>query len=160
MLKQFGLTVSSAAWGAGLLVGTFVGSIAVVAVLLVRLPATYFLDRHDRESGWAHSRTPLGWAGLILKNLLGVILVGVGVVMLFSPGQGVLTILMGVMLLNFPGKRRLERKLVGRPHVLKAINRLRARYGRPPLILEERQDQPATPENAGKDETSAAGKVN
>lgn len=61
--------------------------------------------------------------------------------MLFTPGPGVLTILIGVMLLNFPGKRRLERKLVERPRVLEAINRLRARFGKAPLILEVGQDQ-------------------
>jgi hypothetical protein len=46
-----------------------------------------------------------------------------------------LTILIGVMLLNFPGKRRLERWLVSRPRVLPVINRLRARFGKPPLLL-------------------------
>ncbi|HYG08570.1 MAG TPA: hypothetical protein VD835_01220, partial [Pyrinomonadaceae bacterium] len=53
------------------------------------------------------------------------------------PGQGVLTILMGVMLLDFPGKRRLELKLVSRPNVLRAINRIRQRFDRPPLQLDE-----------------------
>jgi len=51
------------------------------------------------------------------------------------PGQGILTILIGVMLLNFPGKRRLERWLVSRPRVLPVINGLRARFGKPPLLL-------------------------
>jgi hypothetical protein len=41
------------------------------------------------------------------------------------------------MLLNFPGKRALERKLVGRPRVLRAINGLRARFGKPGLVLDQ-----------------------
>jgi hypothetical protein len=52
------------------------------------------------------------------------------------PGQGLLTILIGVMLLDFPGKRRLERWLLRRRGVLAAINKVRARYGRPPLVLD------------------------
>lgn len=132
------LTMNGAIWGLVLFLATFIGSIAAVAFLLVQLPATYFLDSHH-PWGWC-----LRWTALILKNLLGAVLVGVGVLMLFTPGQGVLTILIGVMLLNFPGKRRLERKLVGRPRVMEAINRLRARFGKAPLILEEGQDQPGT----------------
>ena len=51
------------------------------------------------------------------------------------PGQGLLTILIGLILLDFPGKRGLERRLVSRPSVLAAINRLRARFGRPAMEL-------------------------
>ena len=45
------------------------------------------------------------WTGLILKNLLGVLLVILGGIMTLPgvPGPGILTILLGVMLLNFPG---------------------------------------------------------
>jgi hypothetical protein len=139
LLDLGGLTVQSALWGLVLLVATFIGSIAVVAVLLVQLPATYFLDRHH-DGWWADRHPVLRWTALILKNLLGAVLVGVGLLMLFGPGQGILTILIGVMLLNFPGKRHLERKLVSRPRVLDAINRLRARFGKSPLILEEGPD--------------------
>jgi hypothetical protein len=56
------------------------------------------------------------------------------------PGQGILTILIGVMLLDFPGKRRLERWLVRRPAVFKGINRIRARFDKPPLVLDEPAD--------------------
>jgi hypothetical protein len=51
------------------------------------------------------------------------------------PGPGLLVILIGITVMDFPGKRRLERWVVGRPGVLGAINRLRRRYGRPPLVL-------------------------
>jgi hypothetical protein len=129
------LTAGGVAWTIAIAVVVFLGSIAVVAVLLVQLPATYFLDSHPRE-GWRVQHPILRWAGLAVKNLVGAALVGVGILMLVAPGQGVLTILIGVMLLDFPGKRRLERKLVGRPKVLRAINGLRARFGKPPVVLE------------------------
>ena len=77
--------------------------------------------------------------GIVAKNISGVVLVFAGILMSLPgvPGQGVLTILMGVMLLDFPGKRRLELKLVSRPKVLRTVNRIRARFDRPPLLLDE-----------------------
>ncbi|MDO9516370.1 MAG: PGPGW domain-containing protein, partial [Syntrophales bacterium] len=72
---------------------------------------------------------------LIVKNLAGVVFVVAGIVMLFMPGQGILTILIGVMLMNFPGKRLLELRTISQPSVLGAINWVRARSQRPPLAL-------------------------
>ena len=52
------------------------------------------------------------------------------------PGPGILILVLGVILLDFPGKRRLEQWLVRRATVLNAMNRLRQRYGKPPLVVE------------------------
>jgi hypothetical protein len=52
------------------------------------------------------------------------------------PGQGILNILLGIMLLDFPGKRSLEYRLVSRPQVLSTINKLRHRFGKPKLVLD------------------------
>ena len=72
-------------------------------------------------------------------NLAGLALVIVGVVLSMPgvPGQGVLTILLGIMLLDFPGKRSVERALVRRAMVHKGINALRARWKRPPIAVPE-----------------------
>ncbi|HJR09034.1 MAG TPA: hypothetical protein VJ842_17375 [Pyrinomonadaceae bacterium] len=117
---------------------TFVTSIAVTIFVLIKLPDTYFKASHGREF-WVERHPVLRWGGLVVKNLLGVLLVLLGVVMSLPgvPGQGVLTILLGVMLLDFPGKRGLELKLVSRPKVLRTINRIRQRFDRPPLQLDE-----------------------
>jgi hypothetical protein len=40
------------------------------------------------------------------------------------------------MLIDLPGKRKAEKWLLRRRGVLNAINRLRARYGRPALVLD------------------------
>ena len=113
------------------------GSLVVAAWVLVRLPATYFCDDPPRTPEEVRRPLAVRWAFLVVKNLLGVVLVVLGVLLSLPgiPGQGVLTILMGIMLLDFPGKRRLERWVVTRPSVLRTVNRLRARYGRPPLVL-------------------------
>ena len=74
-------------------------------------------------------------ASRAIKNLLGAALVLIGIAMLVLPGQGALTILAGVFLLEFPGKRRLELRIVRQRPVHLTINWIRARVGRPPLVL-------------------------
>jgi archaellum biogenesis protein FlaJ (TadC family) len=123
-------------WTFALSLVGFFGSIVVVVILLVKIPADYFA--HPAEPWSTRSLASHVW--LVLKNALGVVVVLAGIAMLFLPGQGILTILIGIMLLNFPGKRRLEIALVHRPGVLNAINRLRARYGKPPLVFEVERD--------------------
>jgi hypothetical protein len=74
---------------------------------------------------------------VVAKNLLGYILIVAGILMLVLPGQGTWTIVVGIMLLNFPGKYKLERWIVSRGPVLRSINWVRRRAGRDPLVLEE-----------------------
>lgn len=104
-------------------------------MLVVRIPVDYFAPSW-RERAREHRRTALGWVGLILKNLLGLLLLVAGIVMLILPGQGIITMLIGLMLMNFPGKYSLERALVARPRVLRTINWMRAKWNREPLIVD------------------------
>lgn len=138
LTNSLGLTGRGVVWIVLFSVVTFVLSIIVTVVVLIKLPDTYFKAEHGREF-WVERHPALRWGGLVLKNLLGAALVLFGVVMSLPgvPGQGVLTILLGVMLLDFPGKRRLELKLVSRPKVLNTVNRIRARFKRSPLQLDE-----------------------
>lgn len=73
---------------------------------------------------------------LAAKNLLGYLLIVAGIAMLLLPGQGVLTMLLGFIMVDLPGKYRFEQWLVARPLVLRSINMLRRRAGREPLILD------------------------
>jgi len=122
----------------GVFVVSFVGSLAAVTFVLIKLPPTYFHEHHPRAFLWAERHPLLRWSALAGKNLLGLLLIVIGLFLSIPgvPGQGFLTILIGVMLLNFPMKHRFERKLVNRPSVLQAINGLRGRFGKPPLVLE------------------------
>jgi hypothetical protein len=137
ILYAFDLTWSKVLWGLALYLVTFIGSTVVVAWLVIRLPATYFCDAYPRDA-WGDRHPVLRWTGLLLKNLLGILLVVLGGIMSVPiiPGPGILTLVLGVMLLDFPGKRRLEQWLVRRATVLRAMNRLRQRYGKPPLVVE------------------------
>lgn len=137
-IHGWGLTWGQVLFGVLFSVVTFVLSIAVVTLVLVKLPANYFHSSHARE--FLVARHPVLRAlGIFAKNLLGLVLVGFGVVMSLPgvPGQGVLTILLGIMLLDFPGKRALETYIVSRPRVQTAVNALRARFDKPPLMLDE-----------------------
>ena len=139
-IHSWGLTWGQVLFAVGFSVVTFVGSLAVVTVVLVKLPANYFHSSHARE--FLTERHPvLRMVGIVVKNIVGLVLVGAGIVMSLPgvPGQGVLTILLGIMLLDFPGKRALEARIVSRPQVYGAVNSLRARFGKPPLMLDERQ---------------------
>lgn len=112
----------------------FVVSLIAIPFLLVRLPPQYFDERHPRT--WMQDHHPvLRLIGLGLKNALGVVVFLAGIAMLFLPGQGILTMLIGISLVDFPGKRRLERRLIGQPTVLKTINKLREKFDRPPLTV-------------------------
>ncbi len=127
----------------GLLIGllifaaTFVVNLAIVSFILVKLPADHFSKDH-RTSFWSDRHPAIRASGAIGKNILGVLLVVIGVLLSIPgvPGQGLLTILLGIMLLDFPGKRRLEQKLLSRPQILKTINRLRARFGKQALKID------------------------
>ena len=138
-LSQFiqSFTLKGALIGLVIFVITFAVSLAIVSVILVKIPETYFREDHPRDL-WTGKPAAVRIAGMIGKNVLGVLLVGLGIVLSLPgvPGQGILTILLGVMLLDFPGKRRLERKLISRPSVLSTVNALRHRYGKPALVLE------------------------
>jgi len=119
----------------GLFALTFVISVVAVAAVIIRLPADYF--REDYVSPLAEQHPIVRWTGVVVKNAGGALLVLLGLLLSLPgiPGQGLLTILIGVMLLDFPGKRRIERRLVSRPRVLAGINALRTRFGKAPLRL-------------------------
>ena len=135
-------TVAAFTWrdaiiGLLLFIVTFAGSLGMVSLMLVRIPATYFHSSHDRAL-WVDRHRAVRWSGMLMKNLVGVVLIILGIIMSLPgvPGQGILTILLGLMLLDVPGKRSWEQKLVRRPKVLQTINQLRARFGKPPLVLD------------------------
>lgn len=114
---------------------SFIGTLLLVPVLVIRIPDDYFTEKkRHRWEPWTHEHPVIRWSLLIAKNILGYIFIILGIAMLVLPGQGVLTILIGILFINFPGKYRLERWVVMRAPVLNTINRLRRRAGRMPLI--------------------------
>lgn len=112
----------------------FVGSLIAIPFILVRLPTDFFDTRVPRR--WMENHHPvLRLLGHLAKNVVGAIFVFAGFLMLFLPGQGILTMLIGITMLDFPGKRKLEAKMIGQPAVLNAINGMREKFGKPPLTI-------------------------
>src|SRR6476660_1293695 len=131
------ITWQSVLLGGLLFLVTFAISLAIVSFIMVKIPPEYFRKDTPREL-WSDRHPIVRFLGIFLKNLLGILLVALGIVMSIPgvPGQGILTILLGIMLLDFPGKRDLERKLLNRPEIVKTINKLRQRFDRPALELD------------------------
>jgi hypothetical protein len=107
----------------------------MLPLILLRMPADYFVRVESSSTHWRQRHPVMWWTLRVLKNFCGVLLLLSGVVMLVTPGQGILTILVGVGLIDLPGKRRFELWLVGRPRVLATINWLRQKTGHPPVQL-------------------------
>jgi hypothetical protein len=94
-----------------------------VPLIIISLPPQYLSEEKDRlseiQSSWR-------WPYLVVKNIIGAMLLLASVAMLILPGQGVLTLAIGLDLMNFPGKRSLIRRLIRLSRVHRAINRWRA----------------------------------
>ena len=111
----------------------FVISLLSLPWLVAKIPVDYFASQGRAETAWK-SRHPVARLLLIIgKNLLGFILLLGGIVMLFLPGQGILTIVAGLLLMDYPGKFALEKRIARTPTIFKGLNWLRDRAGKPPL---------------------------
>ncbi len=129
-------------WLGVLSVVSFIGTLLAIPYIVARIPTDYFIREHKPRRTSPSPPSHVLW--LVLKNVLGIILILAGLAMLVLPGQGVLTMLLGIMLMNFPGKYELERYLIQQPTVFKALNWMRTRANQPPLIV----DVPSTSDEA------------
>jgi hypothetical protein len=124
-------------WLTGASVATFVISLVALPWLVARIPPDYFAH-HKRHATPLKQRHPVIRLLLLIgKNLLGTILLAGGIIMLFMPGQGLLTMAMGLLLLDYPGKFALERRVARQHAVLSGLNWLRAKTGSPPLVVDD-----------------------
>lgn len=117
--------------GGSLLV--FVVTLIAVPAVIVRIPADYFAHEKRPSSQRDHQRM---WWRLTLKigkNVVGYLFMLAGLAMLLLPGQGLLSIFVGFMLVDFPGKYRAERWVMGRRWVRRPVNWLRRKRGHEPL---------------------------
>lgn len=108
-----------------------VASIFFIPIVIARIPADYFVAP-QRSYSWE----TLSWYRLSLtlfRNVLGSLLILAGIAMLILPGQGILTVLAGLFVLDFPGKYKIERYLVRQPAVLNSLNWIRRRRNIPDL---------------------------
>lgn len=129
------LTWGRIAWGILFSVITIIASYGLIVVGMIKIPADYFSSTYVREIN-KDNHFSIRWTAFIVKNVVGFLLIIAGIIMIFTPGPGVPTILLGLIMMDIPGKRPLEARLIQRPMVLSAVNDLRAKYNKPPLIMD------------------------
>ena len=121
--------------GVGLFILSMIVSTIIMTIVTVKIPANYFSTHYQADfqpdAPWLKR-----WGATIAKNIVGAMMVLAGIVMLFGPGQGLLTILIGLILMDIPGKRPFEARIIQKPAVLSAVNRLREQFGKPPLVMD------------------------
>ncbi len=115
---------------------TFLLSLLVIPLIIKNLPVHCFLDvspktRYNTFS--AHRLTVH-----LLRNIGGLLLLLAGTAMLFLPGQGILTILVGLLLLSFPGKQKTFNFLIHKPAVQRSLDWVRKKSGAHPFIWPEK----------------------
>ncbi len=123
--------------GGGLFIASFFISFVSIAIVMIKIPANYFSSHYERDflpnSPWL-----VRWGAVIAKNIAGLFLILFGIILSLPgiPGQGILTILLGLIMIDIPGKRPLEAAIIRRPIVFSAVNKLRQKYGKPALIMD------------------------
>ena len=119
-------------WGIGLSVLTVIVSAILVPIFVLRMQPDHFVAHPKMKE--SPKSSPFR---KVIKNTIGGLLVMGGILMCFLPGQGLLTILVGLAVMDFPGKRKLEIGLFRRKPINWAINKIREKANQAPLILPE-----------------------
>ena len=110
-------------------------SVFMMVLIISFLQEDYFKsENRNLISSVQNSRYPLlKLLVLITKNFFGILLLLSGILMLVLPGQGILTIITGLVFMDYPGKYKFERKLLRQKGVINSINWIRSRLGKPSL---------------------------
>ena len=101
----------------------FAVTLAVIPIWIKRMDRDFFIrkKRHTIRNTPFLRRFPI----IIMKNITGIVLLAAGFIMLFIPGQGVLTMVMGLTLVNFPFKQQLQIKVLRLKSVQATLNWIR-----------------------------------
>lgn len=98
--------------------------------ILARLPANYFSKPPSIEP-----RSVRRLFKSVVKTILGFMLMLTGVAMMITPGPGLVCLVLGMALCEFPGKHRLLTRIIRRPSVFSTLNWLREKASKPPFVL-------------------------
>jgi len=125
----------------GITVGSImisVGGILLTPWLVARIPADYFVGDAPHAWAWQEHHPVVRVVLNIGKNILGGLLILLGIVLCLPgiPGPGIITIILGLMLTDLPGKRKMERWVVSRRPIFNTLNALRRKLHQPPLVLD------------------------
>ena len=133
MLEYFNLSHEFITWTLIFSLVMFFGTLIAVPYLISVIPENYFLHEKRDKSIFAVEHPVLRIIFFLIKNILGATLIFLGIILLVLPGQGILTIITGLIIMDFPNKYQLERRMVQRPRILKTMNWFRKRMKKAPL---------------------------
>lgn len=132
IINDYAAYLKILAWSSPLL---FIIGIAVTPFLVALIPEDYFVRETRPKKQRTLIETLLHILAIGLKNILGLFLVLAGLAMLILPGQGILTLLLGIILIDYPGKYAIERKLIAIPAVINSVNWARKKRGKANLQI-------------------------
>ena len=102
-----------------------------VPFIINMLSEDYFLKKKRRSSLKTVSEYIIFFSTAVLRNSIGLFLFISGFLMLFIPGQGLLTIFISLLFIDFPGKWKLQKKIVRNNKIHSVLNWIRRKGGRP-----------------------------
>ena len=117
-------------------VASFVLTGVGCVVMITYLPSNYFIGSYQER----RIKNPfIRFFVSLIKNVAGFLLIIVGALMSLPavPGQGLLTVLTGLIISDFPGKKCLARRIIRIRTVYLTANKIRLHFKRQPLELEE-----------------------
>lgn len=101
---------------------------AVLLILLLSADENFFIRLIEKEE-----RPFRLTAFSAARNVFGLFLLTAGILMLVLPGQGILTVLISLLFLDFPGRRKLILKILSSEKTEQALNRIRRKFGKKPF---------------------------
>lgn len=108
-------------------------SVVLIPRALIRLPEDALTARIPRLRERLRAGGRAAVLAFVGRNLLASLLLLAGLLMLVTPGQGMLTVVAALAVADFPGRRRLVRRLLHNRLLARAVQSLRLRAGAPPL---------------------------
>lgn len=114
----------------------FIISLIFLPWLVAQIPSNYFTHKRREPSQWKQLHPLFRYMILVLKNIVGLTILLAGFAMIILPGQGWLSIFLGLVLMDYPGKFQLERRIISQPKLFRFLNWLRRKQKQPPLLLE------------------------
>ena len=133
LIEIFNVYKNLILWFGSISLFVFLFSLLSIKWLVSLIPEDYFINKKDSKI--KTSNIFIWYLVLIFNNLIGYSLILGGIMMLVLPGQGLFTIIIGLMMSNYPGKYSIEKKFIAIPTILKSINWLRRKSNKPPIRI-------------------------
>ena len=133
LIEIFNVYKNLILWFGSISLFVFLFSLLSIKWLVSLIPEDYFINKKDSKI--KTNNIFIWYIVLIFKNLIGYSLILGGIMMLVLPGQGLFTIIIGLMMSNYPGKYSIEKKFIAIPTILKSINWLRRKSNKPPIRI-------------------------